>query len=119
MSCGSSSVAGCWLVSLPARESGKPELISGADCLVCCKASQVCDKNGMDAKNPVVKRACVGTASPDVCLLARVVSQDSFLAQTAWLAVEQARWMTKPGWMLRLFNEAGGCCSKPACSQEW
>lgn len=63
MSSGWSSVVGCWLVSLPARESGKPGLISGADRLVCCKASQVCDKSGMDATNSVVQRACVAEAS--------------------------------------------------------
>ena len=54
---------GCWLGSLPARESGKPEFISGADRLVRCKASQVCDRTGMVATDPVVERACVGTAS--------------------------------------------------------
>lgn len=63
VSSGWSSAVGGWLGSLPARESGKPELISGADRLVCCKASQVCDKTGMDATNSVVERACVAEAS--------------------------------------------------------
>lgn len=63
MSSGWSSVVGCWLGSLPARESGKPEFISGADRMVCCKASQVCEKTGMDATNSVVQRTFVAEAS--------------------------------------------------------
>lgn len=62
MSSGWSLVVGCWLGSLPARESGKPELISGADRLVCCMAGQVY-KTGMGATNSVVQRACVAEAS--------------------------------------------------------